>query len=214
MIARRLGKWEPHNPEWHAARASRIGGSEIAAVCGWSPYETREQLLHRKAGLADPRPESKAMIRGQYAELAILAWVEGEKGHTIDHELDGTWIHPEHDWALANPDGITTDGVLIEAKSVTDRDASEAGGWGMLNRREGRSKIPLHYAAQVQWNCGVLGLDRWVVPVLHGATNGRPSLDFCLYEGLAEPRYFDFLLRKAEAFMADLSELINERNAA
>jgi hypothetical protein len=54
-----VGWFEPGSPEaWHAARANGIGGSEISAVLGLSPHESRFSLWHRKQGLHRPVQET------------------------------------------------------------------------------------------------------------------------------------------------------------
>lgn len=66
-----LGWFEPGTDEWHAARANGIGGSEIAAVLGLSPYESRFSLWHRKKGLIGPVEETEEMYWGKEHEPAI-----------------------------------------------------------------------------------------------------------------------------------------------
>ena len=195
-----LGSWKPGSSEWHAARAGRIGGSSIAAVCGWSPYETRADLIARLTGALPPKPTSRAMARGNHLEDGIAGWLAADKGLFYDPDASrATYGHDRHDWAIYNPDRITTGGELVEIKTTHDR-TTEAG-WG----RAGTDRIPLGYAAQVQWGMGILNLPMCWVAVLAGATNGRPCLDMAVYRVPADPDAFAFLLTKAERFMADVA---------
>jgi len=195
-----LATYEPHSPEWFAARRWRVGGSEIGAVCGWSPYQTRDELLAAKIS-GEQGPTSAAMERGTFLEAGVLALACHREGLTLDPAASAaTYVHDEHPWALFNPDGIAVDGVLVEAKTTADR--ANDRGWG----RAGNGSIPAHYEAQVQWGLGILGLDRCLLAVLHGATNGRPDLDVARYRITANPAAFAFLLRRGAAFLEDLNQ--------
>lgn len=206
MHGQQLGVWDPDDPAWHDARRTRVGGSEIGTVCGWSRHETRYDLMRRKAGLIAPRSMSDAMWRGRLCEPAVLAW--GAHKHQLhpDPAMAGTWVHPDHPFALYNPDGVTADGVLIEAKTTSNRGPDPEwpdGSWG----RAGSDQIPLTYAAQVQWGLGVLGLETARVLVLAGAINGRPDLHFAQYKVRASTTDFRFLLGQAQQFIADLAAM-------
>src|SRR5688500_5688027 len=74
FTGRLLGVFEDDYEEWHAARADRNGASEIGVICGWSPFQTRAELLALKRGETERRPASKAMMRGHYLEPAVAAW--------------------------------------------------------------------------------------------------------------------------------------------
>lgn len=194
----RLPAMAPGSDEWHAARRWRIGGSEIGAAMGWSPHQTRAELLDAK--LHDTRAEvSDAMLRGTILEPALLAWGEQVKGYAYDPEASVcTHLHPLHDWALYNPDGITTDGLLIEAKTTSDR--SNERGWG----RAGTDQVPLSYRAQCQWGMGILALPEARLICLSGGVNGRPSLAFAEYRIQRDPDMFRRLLGGGARFIHDL----------
>jgi len=63
---------EPGSPEWHAARAQGIGGSDIAAICELSKFATPLDVWKVKTGRAEPQPESPAMEWGHRLESAVL----------------------------------------------------------------------------------------------------------------------------------------------
>ena len=201
-MSRCLGNPEPESPEWYALRAGTIGGSSIAAVMGWSPFTSRAELAERIATKAsDSKPPSRAKRRGQVLEAGIAAWQAEDKGLSYDEAASaGIYCHDLHPWATYSPDKITTGGELVEIKTVTDR--AEDNGWG----RAGTDRIPLHYAAQVTWGMGILGLPRCWVAVLHGAVNGRPSLDMAVYRITYNHNHFLRLLGAAEHFMAGIAE--------
>ena len=122
-MSKPLGTFAPDSPAWHDARRWRIGGSEIAQVCGQSPWGTADDLLAAKlAGPDATRRPSKAQERGTALEPAVLAWVCAREGLDLDPLASAaTYVHDDLDWALYNPDGIDRGGALIEIKTTADR---------------------------------------------------------------------------------------------
>lgn len=192
MTAVKLGSWTPADPEWHEARRTRVGGSEIGVVMGWSPFQTRADLLAAKRGSVQQK-ESRAMKRGQILEPAVAAWLADDLGITYDDHYRGTWVDGAY---LYNPDAVTTDELLCEFKTTAVRDIDH--GWG----RAGTWQVPLTYAAQVQWGLGVLGLTEAVLAVLSGA----PKFDFAKYRIKFNPASFAYLKAQADIFLTELAE--------
>ncbi|MFC7330776.1 YqaJ viral recombinase family protein [Marinactinospora rubrisoli] len=168
--ARLLGDWEPRSPEWHAARATRLGGSEIAAVLGLSPWESRFSLWHRKRGLAGEQEENAPMSWGRRLETPIAeAFAEYHPELVVTSA--GTYVSTVRDYQLANPDRLLYDpacpGVptaLLEVKTARD-DL----GWGA----PGTDEIPVYYRCQVLWYLDALGLTRAYVAVLISGSDYR-----------------------------------------
>lgn len=162
-----LGSWPDGSPEWLEARRSRIGGSDIAAIMGLSPWQSRWQLWHRKRGTIDDKPSSDLMEAGHYVEPAAAAWY-------ADHHLaegtwlrnTGTWVHRVRDWQLANPDRLIVDNPHSERHPVGVLEIkltpNNPGQWG----RDGTDNPPPHYWAQVQWYMDVFGVGWADVAVL------------------------------------------------
>lgn len=164
MSAILAGRFEHDSPDWHAARAGGIGGSEIAAVLGLSPYESRFSLWHRKAGIVGPQPDSDEKRRGHYLEPAVAAWFADQHPEYAVRTA-GTYQHADRPWQRANPDRLLTvprgrrHRALLECK--TD---AEAWKWGT----PGTDQVPIYYRTQVIWYLDVLGLDLAHVAVLLG----------------------------------------------
>lgn len=61
---------------WHNLRAENIGGSEVAALFGESPYLTYYRLWHEKRGLIEPEnlDESERIQAGKFLEAGALQW--------------------------------------------------------------------------------------------------------------------------------------------
>lgn len=195
MTARLLGRWPDRSPEWMAARAGRIGGSDIGAVCGWG-CKSADDLAKDKLGLTERTPTTKAQERGIYCEPAIKAWVADTEGITWDDGMDGTWIDADDERLLYNPDAVSTSGVLGEFKTCAVRDLAH--GWG----RAGTDQIPLCYSAQVMWGLGILGLSDAVVGVLAG----QPQFEFARYRVQFDQHAFDHLRRRADQFLTSLAQ--------
>jgi putative phage-type endonuclease len=163
-----LGFFEPGSDDWHAARANGIGGSEIAAVMGLSPHESRFSLWHRKKGLIAPAEENDVMYWGKIHEPAICA--EFAKRHPEDEVRPSpTYAAAGRPWQVVNPDRLILDSewkttAIVEAK--TSRDAE---GWG----EEGTAEIPVHYRAQCQWYMDALTVPRCHVAVLIAGSEYR-----------------------------------------
>src|SRR5690348_3040920 len=77
MNAVLLGQLDPNTPEWDEIRSRGIGGSEIAAVVGLSPWVSRFALWHRKRGTLGKQTVNAGMDWGHRLEDAICeAWAE------------------------------------------------------------------------------------------------------------------------------------------
>ncbi|MFE6080029.1 YqaJ viral recombinase family protein [Streptomyces virginiae] len=161
--ARVLGWFTAGSPEWHAARAAGIGGSEIAAVMGLSPHESRFSLWHRKKGLVAPVEETDVMYWGKIHEPAICAEF-GKRHPEWRVEQAPTYGRGIQ---VANPDRLLYGPhklELLEAK--TSRDDEH---WG----EPGTGEIPVYYRAQCLWYLDVLGARRCHVAVLIGLSDYR-----------------------------------------
>jgi putative phage-type endonuclease len=164
-----LGHFEPGSDEWHAARANGIGGSEIAAVMGLSPHESRFSLWHRKKGLIGPVEESEEMYWGKEHEPAICR--RFARNH-VDLKVTSSPTVAAHDrpWQIANPDRLIctpeqpVPHAVLEAKTARD-----AEGWG----KEGTAEVPVHYRAQCLWYMDVIGVSRCHVAVLIAGSEYR-----------------------------------------
>lgn len=189
-----LGWFEPGSPDWHAARANGIGGSEIAAVLGLSPYESRFSLWHRKKGLIGPVEESEEMYWGKEHEPAICRRFAREHpefivspaptyGHGVQVVNPDRLLHRPcgcglHEPACCDPEDCgpccedcptcptlrTPPAAVVEAKTSRDAD-----GWGP----EGTDIIPVWYRAQCIWYLHLLGVQRCYVAVLIAGSEYR-----------------------------------------
>jgi len=190
---RLLGTWPGGAPEWHAARASRLGGSDMAAVLGRSPWVSPYRLWHLKNGSVSDGPTTDAQARGHYLEDGIRRWwADRHPEYTV--ATGGTYTHRERDYQLANPDGL----VLEDGKPVAileiKTDSQDDDTWG----KAGTDEIPLYYRTQIQWYMDVLGL-----PVAHVAVLTR-GLEFREYTVRYDETDAAILRFRAEQFLDSL----------
>lgn len=155
-FGRYLGTFEPNSPEWLFARAG-IGGSDIGAIMGKSPWKSAYQLWAEKTGQIDDTVEPSMPMRlGTAFEPAIRnLFQELNEGWLTVYET-GTWQSKANPILKANPDGLIewADGKLgvLEIKFT----------------RQYWDELPEHYNLQVQHYLQVLGLERGIVVAVTG----------------------------------------------
>jgi putative phage-type endonuclease len=167
--ARYLGQYAPGSPEWAELRRTRIGGSEIAAVLGLSPWESPFSLWHRKRGTIGPLIENDQMWWGTALEQPVA------ERFALEHPeyrvvRCGTYVHVERDYQLISPDrvlyprGQRGAWELLEIKQAYNDDD-----WG----EAGTDEIPIYYRCQVMWAMDALGRDSHHLAVYFGGGDYR-----------------------------------------
>lgn len=140
---------EQQSQAWLEWRKLGIGGSDIAAVLGISPYKTKYRLWQEKRGLVkeDNKP-NWAMQRGNQCEPKARAHAEFELGKVFPPNLKE---HPTKPWFRVSMDGdCETHREALEIK-VASKEL-------LLSVRElGSDGIPDYYMAQCQLQLFVTG---------------------------------------------------------
>lgn len=200
MRAALIGAFRAGSREWHEARHAGLGGSEIAAVVGLSPWESAWHLWQVKAGNLEPSNSDSVRLRiGTRLEDAVVS--EGEhRGHFM--RRTGMWQHKERPWQLAEPDRLLTKTArgrrpvgVYEAKTV---DPSVAWEWGPDGG--GADDIPPHYRAQVAWYLSCLDLPYGILGALIGFGDYR---EYRIERSMEDE---EWLLGKADAFIDSLEK--------
>jgi putative phage-type endonuclease len=156
------------NNQWLASRRTGIGGSDIAAILGLSPWKTALDVWLDKTGHAeDTVANAEAVLWGTILE-DVVAREYSDRTERAVQRVRRILRHPEHEWAIGNidraivspgsrvrvaDDGGTLLGAdgLLEVKTAS---AYKAGEWG----RDGDDDaVPVHYQAQVMWYLGITG---------------------------------------------------------
>lgn len=176
--------------EWHAIRQKHVGGSEVAALFGQSPYMTKFQLWHIKKGNlpAEDLTDNERVMAGNYMEPAIAAWA-GDKWGVKLRKFHGYAVNPLVQGMGCTPDYINDDASLnVQIKNVDGLQFSRE--W----TAEGEEIIeaPLHILLQVQHELAVTGAkSAWLVACVGGNR---------LLRKLIEPH--DGAIKKIEAAVA------------
>ena len=131
------------SPEWFSARKGRVTGSVAGAILGHAPYATRNDILRRMVrdyhGAESEFTGNIATRHGEIHEDGAITDFRLETG--LDVEEVG--FLPYEDWLGASPDGITSDGGVLEVKVPFSLRKSETPEFKSLADQP-------HYYAQVQ----------------------------------------------------------------
>lgn len=142
---------------WLAARTKGIGGSDIGAICGVSPFSSARQIYFNKTGQFEDalKPGAAAVERMHFGHLLEpivaneFAARTGKKLITVE----ATFSHKDYPWARANVDRLIVDddGVpygILECKTTSEYNNDE---WE-------QGEILLSYIYQLNWYLWILDL--------------------------------------------------------
>jgi len=116
---RKAATLQQDSTEWHDWRKKGVGGSEVAAVVGASPYQNAEQLWEIKTKPVKGEAENANMKRGKQKEPVARALYEKLFGHSV---APCCVLHDVYDFIRASLDGITTnDEIIAEIKCCGER---------------------------------------------------------------------------------------------
>lgn len=155
-------------------RGTYLGGGDIAAIMGVSPWRTPLEVFMSKKGLlVEGRPDpqkQKRLNRGKRMEPYIVDMLVEDYGITIDArnhryrdpdypymaaEIDFEW-HDDTDPRVRNGE-IKTTAIMPGQRNP----------WG----EEGTDEIPIYYAAQAMWGMGITGREVCQFGTLFGMDN-------------------------------------------
>lgn len=141
--------------DWLAWRNAGLGGTDVAAIVGLSPWRTPLDVWREKVGLSMPEhKETPAMRAGKTLEpLIIDLWAERSGGEITHRQV--TLELAEWPIARGTIDAIARAGdtdLVVEAK------LSRSSAWA--------DGVPAHYAAQVHWYLMLTRLERADVAVM------------------------------------------------
>lgn len=174
---------EDQQQQFHAQRATGIGGSDAAAILGASRFKTMADVWLDKTGQSEPIEDNAPMLWGRTLEPVIRAHYCAIVGKTV---LQPAMLrHPVHSFMIANLDGMILGDRVLEIKT-----ARTADGWG----DPGSDEIPLDYAAQVHHYMIVTGLPRADVAVLIGGS------DFRIYTVYGDAELHDAMIEQEREF--------------
>lgn len=136
--------------EWLAERRKGIGGSDVAAILGVSPWATPLNVWLDKTGRAIEKPETEAMRIGTELEDFVARRYTQETGRTVQRfkkmlhkgvllgNLDRLVVMDGQ--KIASHQGEIRTDTLLECKTASV---------------EWNGEVPLHYMMQIQHYCGL-----------------------------------------------------------
>lgn len=178
-----------------------LGGSDISAVLGLSPFKTALELWFELVGRTTNEDRDLLHLRfGQHAESFIAKEYERRTGlHTHLHPQ--TIFHPQHDFMYGHVDRFVTDGIdryfswkpgiqstrLLECKTASVFNRYE---WG----EDGSSEMPAAYLLQCAWYMAVTNCDEADLAALIG------NNDFRIYHLKRDKELEQLVLEHAHKF--------------
>lgn len=148
--------------EWLEWRRQGIGGSEVAAICNLSRFNSSPLSVYLdKLGQLAPLEESPEMKAGRMLEPLIADWFTAETGIRVMQQ-HSIFQHHEHKFMLANIDRW----VIGKNEGLEIKNTKE---YCRKDWFDGEEEI-IPVSAQLQANhyMAILGAERWYVAVLIG----------------------------------------------
>jgi putative phage-type endonuclease len=140
-------------------RLTGVSASDVAAVCGFSPWKGPHAVWLDKVGKAKPMTDNTSMERGRLFEEPIVRLVAGHEGIFVRNvgERQETIKSKRYPLAIATPDALASRKLegrifaVVEAKSPGENTWSH---WII-----GKKVYPPRYViAQTQWQMAVLNV--------------------------------------------------------
>ncbi|MET8430059.1 lambda-exonuclease family protein [Nocardia sp. NPDC004860] len=159
-LYRELPRTEHGSPEWLTARLAGIGSSEVSALFGLVDWDSAWSIWLRKTHRTPPGSDidTEAMFWGRALEPTIRQVACQRLGLTV--ETPGTLQSVERPHMLYSPDGLLSDGGLLECKNTA---------WFMASSWNGQmsdhAELQLHHGmyvtgAQHAYAAGLIGGNR------------------------------------------------------
>jgi len=173
-----------NNAQWLEERRRGIGGSDIAAIMGISPWKSAYRVYQEKRREVEDWQGNALTDWGQRLEPMIRQWYSDETGRAV-RVPEKILVSTKHPFLFASLDGFTDDNRVVEIKT-----ARSGKDWG----EPGTDEIPDYYALQVQHYLIVTGYEFCDVPV---SIAGSPPE---LYEVTADKDIQGMIIEAAAKF--------------
>ena len=172
--------------EWLAKRRQGIGGSDIAAIVGESPWGTPLSVFMDKIGLSEEKAETPEQKRGRILEGYVANMYQEETGKNV---YPGKFLTGDNPLILGTPDRFVGSEKGLEIK--TSRNDK---GWG----EAGTDQVPLYYSLQSHWYLVLCpDFNEWDLAALLGID------DFRIYTIKRDVELEGLLVQEAEKFWKD-----------
>ncbi|WP_336951231.1 YqaJ viral recombinase family nuclease [Acinetobacter sp. AS167] len=173
-----------NHAQFLAARKKGIGGSDVAAILGFSPYKSPFQLWLDKTGRSeDSDTQSESAHFGNLLEDVVAKEFSSRMNVKVQRvnqqlslaELGEPWAIGNIDRAVINPEiagrVFFKKGRLTTDQGLECKTASEY--LSKLFGEEGSDQIPDYYLTQCLWYMKLTGFQLWHLAVLIGGNKFR-----------------------------------------
>ena len=174
-----------------------VGGSDVAAIFGVSPWTTPLELWLIKKGRIKPPEKSNAdqLQMGHLLEPIAAYWYGQKSGNAVTEDTN-LYQHADHPYALANFDRRfirASDGEpgILECKSCTYH---KAGDWA-------EDAIPLYYELQLRFYLAVADVDIGAFSAVWG---NNPDNDLAMPEIVRDRAMEDMIFERLEEWIWSL----------
>ena len=175
---------EDDEAAWLKARTGGIGGSDVGAICGVSPFTSARQIYLRKTGQYEDSTDNMSeaskermhfghmlepIVADEYARRKLDTNEDFVGCHLV--EADATFAHKDYPWALANVDRLIVEVItqedgsevlkpvgILECKTTSE----------YMNDEWESGEILMSYIYQLNWYLWILGLEKGVFACLVG----------------------------------------------
>jgi putative phage-type endonuclease len=168
-------KQEEDEAAWLATRTKGLGGSDVGAICGVSPFTSAKQIYFKKTGqyedLLNPGTASKERMHFGHMLEPVVANEYAQRTGSKLIDMNCTVCHKDYPWALANIDRLIVEEVMAENGTIIDKPIGilECKTTGEYNNEEWENgEILGSYLYQLNWYLWILGLEHGVFACLVG----------------------------------------------
>ena len=190
--------------DWLAARMHgplgdipyTVGGSDVAAIFGLSPWMTPLELWKIKKGQMNPAPKPNGgqLEMGHLLEPIAAHWYAKKTGHAVTDDTN-LYQHADHPYALANFDRRFVNSMgepgILECKSCTYHKAAD---WA-------NDAIPLHYELQLRFYMAVADVELGAFSAIWG---NNPDIDIAIPEITRDRAKEDMIFERLEEWVWSL----------
>ena len=181
------------NHDFTQDRTKYLGGSDIGAILGLSPFKSPLAVWMEKTG-KEVKPIDNLPLRfGSFVEEFVANEYAKATGFALRHD-ESVYIHPDHSYMSAHIDRfVHTDGLdqgatkILECKTANPFSRAQ---WGEV----GSDQVPMSYVCQCVWYMAITGITKTDLAVLFGNT------DFRVYCIARDRELENLVLEKASHF--------------
>jgi len=189
----------------------KIGGSDVAAILGLSPWKSAHSLYLHLIGELPPQEDNEALARGREME-PVIAGLFAVNHCEFAVCQSGMSTRSDYPFLIGSPDRIlfddmpvSSDGfdeppnysnVPVSGLEIKTADITKMSQWG----EEGTDEIPVEYLVQCQWYCGLLNVPDWYIAVGFVKPGSRKICGYREYKIEHDPARYAAMVKCAVDF--------------